>query len=117
MKISIRTPDAVVTGTLDDNAAARRFAELLPLDLELDDYAATEKVAALPEKLPTDGSPAGFAPKAGNITQYVPWSNLAIFHKPFGHAAGLVKLGHIDEGLDVLRRQGRIRVTIELVRD
>lgn len=113
MKIRIRTPDAVVHGHLLNNAAARRFSEMLPLSLTLDDYASTEKVADLGEKLPDDLMPAGFEPKAGDITQYAPWGNLAIFHKGFRYSDGLLKLGEIEQGLDVLRRPGKVRVTIE----
>jgi hypothetical protein len=113
MDIVIKTPDAIVTGRLLDNGAARRFAELLPLDVELEDYASTEKVADLPEKLPLDGMPPGYEPKAGDITHYAPWGNLAIFHRGFQYSAGLVKLGEIESGLDILKRPGKVRVTIE----
>lgn len=113
VKIAIETPDTVVYGHLIDNAAARRFAERLPLSLTLEDYASTEKVADLGETLPSDNMPSGFEPKAGDITQYIPWANLAIFHRGFRYSEGLVKLGEIDQGLDVLRRPGKVNVTIE----
>lgn len=113
MKIAIDISGQTITGTLkEDSAAARDFAALLPLKLTLTDYAATEKVSDLPKKLSTKGEPSGTAAKAGDITYYAPWGNLAIFHKDFGRASGLVKLGALDEGVDLMRQSGAIEVTI-----
>ncbi|QND71165.1 hypothetical protein [Tardiphaga robiniae] len=56
----------------------------------------SKKISDLPSKLSTEGAPAGEQPAAGDI-----------------NSAGLVKLGHIDEGLEFLARSGPIKVTIE----
>jgi hypothetical protein len=88
------------------------FLALLPLSLTLTDYASTEKVADLPKRLSTKGEPAGTSAQTGDITYYAPWGNLAIFHKPFGHANGLVKLGTLDSGVELLRKAGAIDVKI-----
>jgi hypothetical protein len=116
MKIRIDAGTTAITATLVNSETARDFAALLPLQLTLTDYAATEKVADLPRKLTTQGAPAGVAPMAGDIAYYAPWGNLAVFHRDFRHSAGLVKLGRVDSGLDVMRKQGPVKVTIELVR-
>jgi hypothetical protein len=112
MKIQLELDGAVLTGTLEDSAAARDFASLLPLSLTLKDYAATEKVADLPRKVSTQGSPAGIDPDVGDIAYYAPWGNLAIFYKDFGYSAGLVKLGRIESGTAALQRPGPLQVTI-----
>ena len=112
MKIQLELGDTVLSATLEDSAAAKDFASLLPLTLTLNDYAATEKVADLPRKLSTHGAPAGIDPALGDITFYAPWGNLAIFYKDFGYSAGLVKLGQIDSGIAALQRPGALRVTI-----
>ena len=53
MKILMTLKGTVIaSATLDDNESARHFAALLPLDLVLKDYAATEKIADLPGALP-----------------------------------------------------------------
>ena len=85
---------------------------LLPLTLELEDYASTEKIAYLPKPLSTAGAPAAMTPRAGDITYYAPWGNLALFYEDGHHSPGLVKLGTL-ESVDVLRRPGRFAVTIE----
>jgi hypothetical protein len=53
---------------LDDTPAARAFADMLPLDLGLDDYHGIEKVADLPEKLPIAAAPDSYTPKKGDVT-------------------------------------------------
>ncbi|MFM0529920.1 cyclophilin-like fold protein [Paraburkholderia strydomiana] len=102
-----------VGAELDDTSAARDFVSLLPLSLTLQDYAATEKVSDLPRRLSTDDAPAGCSAEAGDLTYYVPWGNLAIFHKHFQYVDGLVKLGWIaPEDVDALRTLGPLKATI-----
>ncbi|HEU4720307.1 MAG TPA: cyclophilin-like fold protein [Gemmatimonadaceae bacterium] len=104
MKIRIETDGSAITATLNDSEAARDFASLLPLSVTLEDYASTEKIATLPRRLSTTGAPAGSDPDAGDIAYYAPWGNLAIYYRDFRYSDGLVKLGRLDGGVDVLRR-------------
>ncbi|MBT2766263.1 hypothetical protein J7J08_01260 [Stenotrophomonas sp. ISL-67] len=113
MKIKLMISERTLSATLEDSIPAREFFAQLPLTLQLDDYAATEKIAQLPRRLSVAGEPAGITPVAGDITFYAPWGNLAIFHKPFGYSKGLVRLGHIEGGLQVLRAKGPLEVRIE----
>jgi len=57
---------------LDNNAAVRDFAALLPLELTLSDYNQTEKIADLPKRLSTEGAPDGIDPEIGDIAYYAP---------------------------------------------
>ena len=116
MMIRMVSADRSVHIALDANAAARDFVALLPLTLTLEDYAATEKIATLPRKLSTAGAPAGTTPVAGDFSYYAPWGNLAIFHKPFRYSEGLIRLGRIERGMEVIRVEGRLTVRIELVK-
>ncbi len=113
MNIRLTINSQVLSATLEDNAAARDFLGLLPLTLELEDYASTEKIAQLPKKLTTTGTPAGITPAVGDITYYAPWGNLAIFYKGFGYAEGLVRLGRITGDIQVLRGRGPLKARIE----
>lgn len=112
-RIQVVVGDQKLPATLDDSAAARDFAALLPLDLELTDYAGTEKVAPLPKKLDTTGAPAAYAARAGDLTYYAPWGNLAIFYRDFRSASGLVRLGAFDADIDALLAADGLRVRIE----
>jgi hypothetical protein len=115
MKIRMDVEGTVITATLVDSATSRDFVSLLPLTLILKDYARTEKISDLPRRLSTEGAPPGSDPSIGDITYYSPWGNLAMFYRDFGYSTGLVKLGTIDSGVEVLNRPGALRVTIELI--
>jgi hypothetical protein len=115
MKIRIKLQEKVITATLADNPTSRDFVSLLPLDLTLEDYAATEKISYLPRKLTTEGAPAGSEPAIGDISYYAPWGNLAVFYRDFRFSSGLIKLGKIDSGAEGLNVPGRVKVTIELL--
>jgi hypothetical protein len=115
LNIRFDVEGSAITATLDDNATSRDFVSLLPLTLTLEDYAATEKVSDLPKRLSTEGAPAGTKAVAGDVSYYAPWGNLAIFHKDFGYAKGLVKLGTLDSGIEILRRAGARKAKISLL--
>jgi hypothetical protein len=112
-RILIRSGTQVVTGTLGDDKAARDFASLLPLTLDLSDYNGTEKISDLPRRLDIKESPDGITPKIGDITYFAPWGNLAIFYKDFGYSRGLIHLGRLDDSIETLTRDGATTVTIE----
>ena len=114
MQIKIEIEGTTLTATLEDSETARDFAALLPLSLTLEDYASTEKVSDLPRRLSTQGAPAGITPKVGYLAYYAPWGNLAIYYKDFGYSSGLVKLGKLDVGIELLRRPGPLKATISL---
>ena len=114
MKIEIDIEGTTISAVLNDSETARDFSMLLPLSLSLEDYASTEKVSDLPKALSTSNAPSGTSAKAGDLTYYSPWGNLAIFYKDFPRAPGLVKLGTLDSGIDIMRKKGPLRVTIRL---
>ena len=115
MTIQLKIDGQTVLATLDDNATTRDFLSLLPLTLTLRDYNRTEKVSDLPRRLSTEGAPAGIDPAIGDITYYAPWGNLALFYRDFGYASGLVRLGRIETGVDILSGPGPFTVTIDRV--
>lgn len=112
-KIRITISGKQLTAAIEDNAAAKDFLSLLPMTLTLKDYNNTEKVSDLPTRLSTEGTPDGLDPEAGDITYYAPWGNLAIFYRDFGYASGLVRLGKIESGIEMLQQKGPFKVVIE----
>jgi hypothetical protein len=109
-KIRIELEGRSLTATLENSEAARDFLSLLTLTLT--DHNSTEKVADLPRKLSTKGAPAGADPDVGDIAYYAPWGNLAVYYRDFGYSSGLVKLGRLDSGVELLRGRGPLPVTI-----
>ena len=114
MKIRLIVEDTVITAMLIDSETTRDFVSLLPLTLTLEDYAAIEKISYLPRKLSTRDAPGVSGFMTGDLAYYAPWGNLAIHHHEFGYANGLVILGKIDGGKEVLIVPGSVTVTIEL---
>ncbi|HET9067738.1 MAG TPA: cyclophilin-like fold protein, partial [Amaricoccus sp.] len=60
----------VRTGTLEDSPASRAFPAMLPLELTLTEYGATEKIGDLPQR--PEGLPDGVDPAVGDITYFAP---------------------------------------------
>ncbi|MFF5546853.1 MULTISPECIES: cyclophilin-like fold protein [Streptomyces] len=112
MNIRVTLDGHRVDATLNDSPAARDFARLLPLTLDLEDFHSTERIADLPRKLDTSGAPAPAAAKVGDIAHYAPWGNLALFYRNGpAPSADLLILGHLDVSADQLG--GADRITIE----
>lgn len=114
LKIRLYFDGRSVDATLLDSSAARDFERLLPLDLTLLDCARTERTSVLPQSLSTQGTPDRHEAKRGDITYYAPLGTLSIFHRDFGRALGLVKLGKIDGDIETLRAErGPVSVRVE----
>lgn len=88
--------------TLYNTPAANALYDMLPLELTFEDFNGIEKIAYMDNELPTDGEPNEFDPDVGDLCLYAPWGNLSIFYKDFRNSNGLISLGHIDSGMDVI---------------
>lgn len=80
---------------VSSSVTAVAFLQKLPLKLDLEDYADTERIAYLDFKLKTDGSD-GYEPHRGDLCYYAPWGNLAFFKKDFRYSKDLFFIGRID---------------------
>jgi hypothetical protein len=111
MNIQVTLDGRPVDAVLNDNPAARDFAALLPLTLDLKDFHGTERVADLPRELDTAGAPEPVAATVGDIAYYTPWGNLAFFYQD-GPAPSpdLLVLGHLDVSADQLGRATSITI-------
>lgn len=88
--------------TLYDTPAANALYDMLPLELAFEDFNGIEKIAYIDNELPTEGEPDEFDPDVGDLCLYAPWGNLSIFYKDFRNSNGLIPLGHIDSGMDII---------------
>lgn len=98
--------------TLADNAAARTFATLLPLTLEMHDLNSNEKYASLPAALPSNASKPGTI-HAGDLMLYGN-DTLVVFYMTFESTYAYTRLGHVDENANLAQVLGRhaVKVTI-----
>lgn len=88
--------------TLYDTPAANELYSMLPLELTFEDYNSVEKISYLEKDLTTEGEPDGCDPDIGDLCLYAPWGNLSIFYKDFRYSEGLIMLGHIDSGMNII---------------
>ena len=88
--------------TLFDTPAANALYDMLPLELTFEDFNGVEKISYLTDELPTEGEPDGCDPDAGDFCLYAPWGNLSIFYQDFRYSDSLIKLGHIDSGMEII---------------
>ncbi len=100
---------------LYDNAAAASLVKMLPLTLDFEDYGGKERIAYPPEKLSAEGMPDSYAPKAGEMTVYAPWGNIAIFYKDHHSSGGLVPVGRFVSGAEAITVMGE-GVRVEEIR-
>lgn len=114
MNITLEINGEKLQATLSDNATAKSFYDLLPLNLDVRDYAGTEKASnALPKKLSTDSAPKGYKAKTGDLTYYALWGNLAVFYDADSYANNLIYMGkiHETENLSTLKKATKIKIT------
>jgi hypothetical protein len=102
MKIKLSAGDTELLITLYDNPTSRDFVSLLPLQINLNDFARAEKIFDLPRRLTTEDGPQGSDPSVGDIAYYSPWGNIAMYYNEAGYADGLVIIGKIESGTENL---------------
>ena len=86
---------------INNSKAGNDFLSLLPLSVKAEDFNSTEKIFYLSKKLNTQNEPDGINPKAGDITYYAPWGNIAIFYKNFRYSNNLIYLGKFENTSDI----------------
>ncbi|MBA4275819.1 cyclophilin-like fold protein [Flavobacterium sp.] len=115
MQIKITINGKTATAVLHDNPTSRDFVAQLPMTLELEDYNGKEKICLLANKLTSENAPKGHRPSIDELTYYKPWGNLALFYKEAAYANGLIAMGKIISGMEVLETNGSISATFELM--
>jgi len=114
MKIRLAFSGLGLSGTLYDNASARDFFSLLPMDISVEDYGNNEKIAYLPRTLTLDGSGRFSNEQPGDICYFAPWGNLALFYAGYSYSSGLIRLGRFDN-FEPLMTRGKFPLRIEAI--
>jgi hypothetical protein len=115
-RIVLRFGDEFATATLSDRPAAREFAAMLPLQLNLHDPMGQAKSGPLPRPIDATGGEPVFDPAVGEIYYSAPSSTFAIFYDDLGQSIpdpGLVRLGTVDTRTDRIAEAGD-RFTVQI---
>lgn len=91
--------------TLRSEPSANDLYSRLPLTLEFKDFSGMEKIAYFDRRLDEKGQKVGCHPLAGDLCVYQPWGNLSIFYVDFKDDSNLIPIGHLEEGLDIIKAQ------------
>lgn len=97
--------------TLADTEAARAFAAMLSLTIEMPDLNSNEKHAQLPRALPTSAIRPGMI-RNGDLMLYGA-STLVLFYQTFDSIYPYTRLGRVDDpaGLAQVLGRGSARIT------
>ena len=97
--------------TLTDNEAARAFAAMLPLALDMPDLNGNEKHVSLPKALPANASRPGTI-RNGDLMLYGS-RTLVLFYLTFSSSYSYTRLGRVDDPAGLAQALGRSGVRVE----
>src|SRR5947209_19379863 len=119
MKIRLTLDNGkAITATLIDSETTRDFVSLLPLTLTMNDLFGREKFGHLPRSI-SEGGKRTRTYEVGQVIYWSPGPDVAIFYRHGGQSIpspGIIVIGKIDSGIDVLNVPGSVKVTIDLIR-
>ena len=118
MKININIGGKILTASLADNATARDFVSVLPLNLSMKDLLGREKYGDLPKELSEDG-PRKNRYEVGDIAYWSPNQQLAVYYRQDGESIpspGIIPIAKMDAGREAFNVSGSVKVTIELAK-
>lgn len=101
--------------TLADTEAARAFAAMLPLTLDMEELNGNEKKKELPNALPTDASRIGTI-RNGDLLL---WGarTVVVFYLTFDSPYSYTRLGHVEDPAGLAQALGRGDVRVEFSRN
>ncbi|RZJ19744.1 MAG: hypothetical protein EOO54_14735 [Haliea sp.] len=101
--------------TLADTDAARAFAGLLPVTLDMPDLNGNEKHVDLPKALPANASRPGTI-RSGDLMLYGS-QTLVLFYLTFESPYSYTRLGRVDDPAQLAKALGRGSARISFSRD
>ena len=109
-RIEIRIGQASFTCLLENNDAARAFADMLPLRMNMSELNGNEKYSSLGRDLPT----SAVRPATINAGDLMLWgsSTLVLFYETFSSSYSYTRLGRITDTEGLAEAVGNGNVTV-----
>jgi hypothetical protein len=101
--------------TLDDNEAARAFAAMAPLGLDMAELNGNEKHAELPKPLPAKASSPGTI-RNGDLMLYGS-RTIVLFYLTFDSSYSYTRLGRVDDPAGLAQALGRQGARVKFSKD
>lgn len=97
MQIQVTDGTNTVVFQLNDTTPAKSLYEMLPLEVEVENYSNNEKIFYPPQEVEASGGIEGDC-NAGAIALFSPWGNVVMYYGPASAYPGLYVLGEAIEG-------------------
>lgn len=111
MKIRVSDGTNVITFELNETSAAKSLCQMLPLEVEVENYSNNEKIFYPPTAVSYGADCIECDCPAGTLALFSPWGNVVMFYGKASRYSGLYILGKAVEGADNIRNlNGTIRV-------
>ena len=117
-RIRLRMGDQAVSAKLNNSDAARDFAAMLPLTIQMDDHLRREKTGVIPKPL-SKRTPESRTYERGDLGYWRPRNSFVIFYRQDGleiPRPGIVLLGKLSSGAEVFDVPGPVQVNAELMK-
>ena len=115
LRLKITAGGRELAAVLEDNAASRAFAAMLPLTLPMENLYEREMCHRFGAGALPDGETRSDGYAVGDIAYWPPRGSLVILYAQNGERFERVHLGHIDGGAEIFRSMGDADVTFELL--
>lgn len=115
--VRFATDRTIVDVTIgEDSPGVRDFLSMLPLEVTVEEFAGSEKIAYLPRELNHTGSP-GSDPEDGDLIYFTPWGNLGFYYDTtgIGYSDATLHIGSYDATQEQLSLLEGGPVTIAVV--
>jgi Uncharacterized conserved protein len=115
-KINITVGNTTFKANLEDNETAKVFLKQLPLIVDMSELNGNEKYSDLSSNLRADTASNPGKIKEGDLMLYGN-KTLVLFYKGFNTSYSYVKLGHIDNAMDLDKAlgSGSAKVTFSII--
>ncbi len=116
-QIRIRMGNHAITARLNDSEAARDFAAMLPLTIQMDDHLRREKTGIIPRSL-SERTLGSSTYGLGDLGYWRPRNTFVIFYRQDGltiPGPGIVLLGKVDSGVEIFDVPGTVQVAVESI--